>query len=47
MPPKTYCVKCKKKTENINPFIEMTKTGRKMLRSECPLCGIIKAQFTK
>ena len=35
---KTYCVKCRKDTENIDP---------KMVRTKCSVCGIKKSRFVK
>ena len=37
---KTYCVKCKKDTENINPKIARTNNNRLTMQSKCPLCRI-------
>ena len=37
---KTYCVKCKKDTENINPKIARTNNNRLTMQSNCPLCII-------
>ena len=35
-----YCVKCREKTENLNPKIFKTKNGRLIMQSNCPDCGI-------
>ena len=37
---KTYCVKCRKNTENLNSKIFKTKNGRLIMQSKCPDCGI-------
>ena len=37
---KTYCVKCKKETESIDPKIARTKNNRLVLQSKCSICGI-------
>ena len=44
---KTYCVKCKKDTENINPKMVITKNNRLIMQSKCPVCGIKKSRFVK
>ena len=43
----TYCVKCKKDTENIDPKLFRTKNNRLVMQSKCPICGIKKARFVK
>ena len=44
---KTYCVKCKKNTENIDPKIVKTKNGRLLMQSKCTICRIKKSRFIK
>ena len=44
---KTYCVKYKKDTENIEPKILRTKNGRLLMQSKCTNCGIKKSRFIK
>ena len=44
---KTYCVKCRKDTENIDPKIVRTKRNRLALQSKCSICGIKKSRFAK
>ena len=44
---KTYCVKCKKNTENLNLKIFKTKNGRLLMQSKCTDCGIKKSRFVK
>ena len=44
---KTYCVKCRKVTENIDPKIFRTKNNRLVMQSKCPICGIKKSRFVK
>ena len=44
---KTYCVKCKKDTENIDTKIVRTKNSRLVLQSKCSVCGIKKLRFVK
>ena len=36
----TYCVKCKKDTENINLKMFRTKNNRLIMTSKCSVCGI-------
>ena len=43
----TYCVKCRKDTENIDPKIVRTKNNRLAMQSKCSVCGIKKARFVK
>ena len=44
---KTYCVKCKKDTENIDPKMVRTKNNRLVTQSKCSVCGIKKSRFVK
>ena len=44
---KTYCVKCRKNTENLNSKIFKTKNNRLIMQSKCPVCGIKKLRFVK
>ena len=44
---KTYCVKCRKDTENIDPKIVRTKNNRLVMQSKCSICGIKKSRFLK
>ena len=43
----TYCVKCRKNTENIDPKIFRTKNDRLIMLSKWPVCGIKKSRFVK
>ena len=43
----TYCVKCKKVTENIDPKIVRTKNNGLVMQSKCSVCGIKKSRFIK
>ena len=42
---KSYCLKCKKDTENINPRISKTSNNRAMVLSKCAICGSKKSIF--
>ena len=44
---KSYCLKCKKNTENINPRVSNTSNGKTMLLSKCAKCGSKKSKFIK
>ena len=39
----SYCLKCKKNTENIDP----TSNGKAMILSNCAICGSKKSKFIK
>ena len=43
----TYCVKCRKDTENIGPKILRTKNNRLVMQAKCSVCGIKKSRFIK
>ena len=43
----TYCLKCKKDTENVNSKVIKTKNGRPLLLSKCAVCGNKKSGFIK
>ena len=36
---KTYCIVCKKDTENKNPRVFKTRNGRLILKSVCSVCN--------
>ena len=44
---KTYCVKCRKNTENLDWKFFKTKHNRLIMQSKCPVCGIKKSRFVK
>ena len=43
----SYCLKCKKNTEKINPRLSKTSNGKTMLLSKCGICGSKKSKFIK
>ena len=43
----SYCLKCKKNTESINPKISTTSNGKTMMLSKCAICGSKKSKFIK
>ena len=44
---KSYCVKCRKDTENIDPKMVRTKSNRSIMQSKCSVCKIKKSRFVK
>ena len=44
---KTYCVKCRKNTENLDSKIFKTKNGRLIMQSKCTDSGIEMSRFVK
>ena len=44
---KTYSMKCRKDTENIDPKMVRTKNNRLIMQSKCSVCGIKKSKFVK
>ena len=43
----SYCLKCKKNTESINPKVSKTTNGKTMILSKCAICGSKKSKFIK
>ena len=43
----TYCVKCRKNTENLDSKIFRTKYARSIMQSKCADCGTKKSRFVK
>ena len=43
----SYCLKCKKSTESIDPNISGTSNGRTMILSKCAICDSKKSKFIK
>ena len=43
----SYCLKCKKYAENINPRISKTFNNKTMLLSKCPICNAKKSKLIK
>ena len=41
---KSYCLKCRKDTENINPRVSKTSNGKTMLISKCAICDSKKSR---
>ena len=43
----SFCVKCKKKTQSIDPQLSVTSTGRPIEYSTCTVCGTKKSRLMK
>ena len=43
----SYCLKCKKNSENIDPKVSSTSNDRAMILSKCAICGSKKSRFIK
>ena len=43
----SYCLKCKKNTDSIDPKVSATSNGKRMLLSKCAICGSKKSKFIK
>ena len=44
---KSYCLKCRKDTENINPKVSKTSNNRTMVLSKYAICCSKKSRFIK
>ena len=43
----SYCLKCKKNTEGINPKVLKTTNRKTMILSKCAICGSKTSKFIK
>ena len=43
----SYCLKCRRNTENINPKVSKTTNGKAMILSTCAICGSKKSKFIR
>ena len=43
----SYCLKCRKYTENIDPKVSGTSNNRLIILSKCAICGSKKSKFIK
>ena len=43
----SYCLKCRKNAENIDPTVSSTSNGKAMILSKCLICGSKKSKFIK
>ena len=44
---KSYCLKCRKDTENINPRVSNTSNGKTKILSKCAIYGSKKSRFIR
>ena len=44
---KSYCLKCRKETKNIDPKLSKTSNNRTIILSKCVKCGSKKTRFIK
>ena len=44
---KSFCLKSRKDTENINPRVSGTSNGKAVILSKCVICGNKKSRFIK
>ena len=44
---KSYCLKCRKDTENVISRVLKTSNGRTMILSKCAICRSKKSRFIK
>ena len=44
---KTYCLVCRKSTDNVNSKMIKTKNDSLQLKSQCSICGNKKSRFVK
>ena len=42
---KSFCLKCRKATKNINPSVLKRTNGRTIVLSKCAICGSKKLRF--
>ena len=43
----SYCLKCKRNTESINPKVLKRTNGKAIILSTCAICGSKKSKFFK
>ena len=43
----SYCLKCRRNTESINPKVSKSTNGKAMILSTCAICGSKKSKFIK
>ena len=43
----SYCLKCRKNTESIDPKVSATSNGKTMILLKCAICGSKKSKFIK
>ena len=43
----SFCLKCRRNTESINPKVLKTTNGKAIILSKCAICGSKKSKFIK
>ena len=43
----SYCFKCRRNTESMNPKVSKTTNGKTIILSTCAICGSKKSKFIK
>ena len=43
----SYCLKCKRNAQSINPRVSKTGNGKTMISTKCAICGNKKSKFIK
>ena len=43
----SYCSKCRKNTESINPRLSKTNNGKTMILTKCAICDSKNSRFIK
>ena len=43
----SYCLKCRRNIESINPKVSKTTNGKAIVLSTCAVCGSKKSKFIK
>ena len=43
----SYCFKCRRNTESINPKVSKITNGKAIILSTCAICGSKKSKFIK
>ena len=43
----SYCLKCRRNIESINPKVSKTTNGKAIVLSTCAICGSKKSKFIK
>ena len=43
----SYCLKCRKNTENINPIVLKASNGKTMILTKCAICSSKKSKCIK
>ena len=43
----SYCLKCKKNTESIDPKVSATSNVKTIILSKCAICGSKESKFIK